>query len=320
MSFNEKLPEWNDPGVEPPQSKKDAGFNPGEKPPAQWFNWLLNRIYKSIQELREKVVVKIEGKGLSTNDYTSEEKNKLAGIEAGATKYVHPSTHPASIIEESTVKRFVSDTEKVDWNSKETPSGAQARANAAETNAKNYASGLVGVLSSLATTAKTNIVAAINELKNTLDNKVDKISGKDLSTNDYTTTEKNKLGGIETGANKYTHPSTHPASMITEETNKRFMTDSERTKLSGIAAGAQVNAVTSVAGKTGAVTISKSDVGMNNVDNVKQMPIGGGTFTGIATAHSNTSYTVRQMRNIILSPNDADVNSMQDGDIWIKYK
>lgn len=30
--------------------------------------------------------------------------------------------------------------------------------------------------------------------------KVDKVSGKELSTNDYTTTEKNKLGGIATGA------------------------------------------------------------------------------------------------------------------------
>lgn len=37
-------------------------------------------------------------------------------------------------------------------------------------------------------------------------NKVDKVSGKGLSTNDYTTTEKNKLSGIEDGANKYSHP------------------------------------------------------------------------------------------------------------------
>jgi len=49
------------------------------------------------------------------------------------------------------------------------------------------------------------------------------------------------------------------------------------------------------------------------------MPIAGGTFTGITTAQSNTSYTVRQMRNVILSAFDADVNSMQNGDIWIKY-
>ena len=36
--------------------------------------------------------------------------------------------------------------------------------------------------------------------------KVDAVSGKGLSTNDYTTTEKNKLAGIEAGANKYTLP------------------------------------------------------------------------------------------------------------------
>ena len=45
--------------------------------------------------------------------------------------------------------------------------------------------------------------------------KVDKVSGKGLSTNDYTTDEKNKLAGIASGANAYTHPSSHPASMIT---------------------------------------------------------------------------------------------------------
>ena len=37
-------------------------------------------------------------------------------------------------------------------------------------------------------------------------NKVDKVSGKDLSTNDYTTTEKNKLSGIAANANNYSLP------------------------------------------------------------------------------------------------------------------
>ena len=40
-----------------------------------------------------------------------------------------------------------------------------------------------------------------------LNNKVDKVTGKGLSTNDYTTTEKNKLAGIAAGANNYQHPS-----------------------------------------------------------------------------------------------------------------
>jgi len=37
-------------------------------------------------------------------------------------------------------------------------------------------------------------------------NKVDKVDGKGLSTNDYTDAEKTKLAGIATGANKYTLP------------------------------------------------------------------------------------------------------------------
>ena len=44
-------------------------------------------------------------------------------------------------------------------------------------------------------------------------------------------------------------------------------TTADRTKLDGIADGAQVNAVTSVAGRTGAVVLTKADVGLNNVDN-----------------------------------------------------
>lgn len=39
-----------------------------------------------------------------------------------------------------------------------------------------------------------------------LGNKVDKVSGKGLSTNDYTTAEKEKLSGIAAGANNYTLP------------------------------------------------------------------------------------------------------------------
>lgn len=45
------------------------------------------------------------------------------------------------------------------------------------------------------------------------------------------------------------------------------MSAADKTKLDGIAAGAQVNTVTSVAGKTGAVTLVKGDVGLGNVDN-----------------------------------------------------
>lgn len=46
-----------------------------------------------------------------------------------------------------------------------------------------------------------------------------------------------------------------------------LMSAADKKKLDGIATGAQVNAVTSVAGKTGAVTLAKGDVGLGSVDN-----------------------------------------------------
>jgi hypothetical protein len=63
-------------------------------------------------------VDKVEGKGLSTEDYTTEEKSKLATIADGANNYTHPVSHPPSIIAQDANNRFVSDTEKSYWNDK----------------------------------------------------------------------------------------------------------------------------------------------------------------------------------------------------------
>ena len=45
------------------------------------------------------------------------------------------------------------------------------------------------------------------------------------------------------------------------------MSSGDKSKLDGIETGAQVNTVTSVAGRTGSVVVSKSDVGLGNVEN-----------------------------------------------------
>ena len=44
------------------------------------------------------------------------------------------------------------------------------------------------------------------KIKAKLNDKVDKVEGKGLSSNDFTTAEKNKLAGIAAGANNYSHP------------------------------------------------------------------------------------------------------------------
>lgn len=65
-----------------------------------------------------KKVDKVEGKGLSTEDYTTADKSKLAGIAAGANNYVHPTSHSADMIEQNENRQFVSAAEKAAWNSK----------------------------------------------------------------------------------------------------------------------------------------------------------------------------------------------------------
>jgi hypothetical protein len=80
--------------------------------------------------------------------------------------------------------------------------------------------------------------------------------------------------------------------------NVSHRTQAEKEKLSGIESGARKLA---------------------NVDDVKQMPLAGGTFTGTVKAHPNTGYTTAQIRNVILSTANADADAMQNGDIWFKY-
>lgn len=119
----------------------------------------------------------------------------------------------------------------------------------------------------------------------TVNNKVDKVVGKQLSTEDYTTEEKEKLAGL----------SNYDDTNITQKLNEKVdkitgkglstedYTTSEKTKLSTIEEGAQVNTVTSVAGRTGAVTLTKTDIGLDNVDNTSDddKPISTATQTAL---------------------------------------
>lgn len=262
-----------------------------------------------------------------------------------ADAYTHPATHPATMITEDSTHRFVTDTDKNNWNAKETTAGAQAKADQAETDAINWAKGyglgtalaeIVGDFNTQQTTgfyymkdslnAPTahrfymlvviqfgtsytvqlayaygvgttdvtphirqqsvgnvwstwkkaltenditsiqsgsnsytdqkiaDLIASspatldtLNELATalgndpnfattmttSLGNKVDKITGKGLSTNDYTTAEKDKLAGIATNANNYVHPATHPPSIIAQDTSNRFVSDTEKATWNG---------------------------------------------------------------------------------------
>jgi hypothetical protein len=75
------------------------------------------------------------------------------------------------------------------------------------------------------------------QIKNLMTGKVDKVDGKTLSTNDYTNAEKTKLSGIETGANKYTHPTSGVTASsytkVTVDANGHVTAGTNPTTLSG---------------------------------------------------------------------------------------
>lgn len=124
-------------------------------------------------------VDKVTGKGLSTNDLT----NALKGNYNAA--YTHSTTaHAPSNAERNVIIGIQKNGTDVSVNN---------------------------------TTRKVNITVPtkVSELTNDsgyltqhqdISGKVDKINGKGLSTNDYTTAEKTKLAGIAEGANNYSHP------------------------------------------------------------------------------------------------------------------
>ena len=109
-------------------------------------------------------VDKVEGKQLSTEDYTTEEKTKLAGLEN---------------YDDTDIKNDIAaNTEAIETEVE--------RAKAAEK-----------VNADTITAEVERATTAEGELNTKIDTKVDKVDGKQLSTEDYTTEEKTKLASLE---------------------------------------------------------------------------------------------------------------------------
>lgn len=86
------------------EDKNDVNIASGDK-----LRIILEKIYRAIKAF-------FVHKSDTVIHTTQADKDKLAGIEEKANRYVHPDTHPAGMITPDEKHRFVSDSEKATWN------------------------------------------------------------------------------------------------------------------------------------------------------------------------------------------------------------
>lgn len=144
----------------------------------------------NITHTHSNYVEKEPNKGLSSLDFTEEYKTKIDNLVAGGGQI--NSIDASKVIEDSSHK-FVTEAQISEWTSKATTSYVDGKAAEIQSTVTSFVSQQLGNLDNLY---------------------VKKSPGKDLSSNDYTKQEKDKLAGIAENANNYVHPPTHKASEV----------------------------------------------------------------------------------------------------------
>lgn len=119
-----------------------------------------------------------------------------------------------------------------------------------------------------------------NKIKTALGGKVDKVTGKGLSTNDYTTAEKSKLSSIASGA----EVNAQSDWTVTDTASDAFIKNKPTSMpASDVASWAKAQTKP---------TYTKSEVGLGNVDNVRQMKgLASGTTKGNVMIWGADGYT-----------------------------
>lgn len=160
--------------------------------------------------------------------------------------------------------------------------------------------------------SKTDIQFLISKIKSALSGKVDTVSGKGLSTNDYTTAEKNKLAGIAAGANAYTLP-TASASIL-----GGVKVGSNLTISNGVLSGtpnttysAMTGASASAAGSSGLVPAPSAGAATRYLrsDGTWVTPPDTNTTYSVATASSNGLMSAADKSKLDSSPTASSIKS-----------
>lgn len=146
----------------------------------------IQQLISDIETQLSNKVDKVEGKGLSTNDFTDDLLNLLKKVSKPLNYKGSVPTYN-DLPTEGNLEGDVWNVTKTDVNYAWTGTGWDP-----------FGSSAVNIVDDLTTGGATAALSAEQGkvLKGLVDTKVDKVSGKQLSTNDYTTAEKDKLAGL----------------------------------------------------------------------------------------------------------------------------
>ena len=149
---------------------------------------------------------------------SSSDKAKLDGVENSANNYSHPANHSLDIITETSSKKIMTDTERTKLT------GIEASAN-------NYSHPASHPASMITESTSKRFVSDTEKADWNAKAETDvATSGADGL---MAAADKSKLDGVAANANNYSHPASHPATMITEDSSNRFVSDTEKSTWNG---------------------------------------------------------------------------------------
>lgn len=186
-----------------------------------WKNTI--RIYSEVSPVY--ITYQTQGDTVEADDI-NEVQGSLVNVETELDRYKNANDSRVSAVENDKAEKTYVDTQlltKADKNDTYTKEETDQRIQ----NVVGAAPEALDTLKEIADSLGDDANFA-GTMTTQLVGKVDKVAGKQLSTEDYTTGEKSKLAGVQDNANDYIHPATHPGSMITEDTNHRWSTDNEK--------------------------------------------------------------------------------------------
>ena len=178
-----------------------------------------------------------------------------------------------------------------------------------------------------------------SQLKSLLGDKVDKETGKGLSTNDYSTTEKEKLNNIASGAQVNTIESikvngttqaidakvvdiTMPTALSDLTNDGDFVSDAsyvhtdnnyttaEKTKLSGVETGAEVNIIESVSVNGTAQTVSNKGINIAVPTSTSDLTNDSNYVSDASYVHTDNNYTTTEKTKLSGIETGAEVNAI----------